>query len=295
MKLSQLRYFQAVCKYNNMTAASAELHVSQPCLSNAIRELENEFGVVLFLRSNNRLSLTEEGETLLSLSNDLIRRADALTEEMKLLGTDHREIRLGLPPGISSVLFPQIFRELQLRYPDTQVLLREYGTPFCIKYMKEGILDAALISGGTSLPSYFDSMDVCTLKINFYTSVSNPLSALPLLTESGFQALQETPLVLLHDGTFIHSFVNACFREDGLTPNIVLRTNQLHTVQQMVSDNVASTFLYEGAFPEDESITAVPLEKNSDTKIRLIWNRKYQHSSGVHNLIKTLSDSIKFS
>ena len=66
MKLLQLKYFQTICKYNNITRASNELHVSQPSLSNVIRDLEEEFGVTLFQRLSKGLSLTEEGKVLLA-------------------------------------------------------------------------------------------------------------------------------------------------------------------------------------------------------------------------------------
>ena len=58
MKLFQLRYFQTVCKYSNLTRAAEELHISQPGLSHAIQELEREFGLTLFLRQNKGLVLT---------------------------------------------------------------------------------------------------------------------------------------------------------------------------------------------------------------------------------------------
>ena len=61
MTLIQLKYFQTICKYNNITRASAELHVSQPSLSNAVKELEREFGVSLFTRRSRGLELTQEG------------------------------------------------------------------------------------------------------------------------------------------------------------------------------------------------------------------------------------------
>ena len=57
MTLIQLKYFQTICKYNNITRASAELHVSQPSLSNAVKELEREFGVSLFTRRSRGLEL----------------------------------------------------------------------------------------------------------------------------------------------------------------------------------------------------------------------------------------------
>ena len=56
MKLYQLRYFTAVCRYGYVTKAAEELHVTQPSVSSAIKELEDEFSVNLFHRINNRLS-----------------------------------------------------------------------------------------------------------------------------------------------------------------------------------------------------------------------------------------------
>ena len=58
MKLYHLRYFTAVCRYGYVTRAAEELHVTQPSVSSAIKELEDEFSVNLFHRINNRLSPT---------------------------------------------------------------------------------------------------------------------------------------------------------------------------------------------------------------------------------------------
>ena len=62
MRLTQLRYFLAVCKYGNFTLAAKEFFVSQPAVSTAIRELEEEYSVRLFDRNKKKqLQLTEEG------------------------------------------------------------------------------------------------------------------------------------------------------------------------------------------------------------------------------------------
>ena len=65
MKLSQLEYFQTICKHCNLTRAAEELHVSQPSLTHVIHDLEQEFGLTLFLRQNKGLVLTEEGRQFL--------------------------------------------------------------------------------------------------------------------------------------------------------------------------------------------------------------------------------------
>lgn len=60
MKLTQLEYFCVAARYHNITKAAKELFVTQPSISNAIKALEEEFGVNLFFRNNNKLTLTPE-------------------------------------------------------------------------------------------------------------------------------------------------------------------------------------------------------------------------------------------
>ena len=62
MKIVQLEYFCMVSQYHSITQAAQKLYVTQPAISNAIKELEKEFSVNLFVRSKNHLTLTTEGE-----------------------------------------------------------------------------------------------------------------------------------------------------------------------------------------------------------------------------------------
>ncbi len=61
MTITQLIYFREVCDRGGVTAAARATHVSQPTITNAIRDLEKEFSVNLFSRNNKKMILTEEG------------------------------------------------------------------------------------------------------------------------------------------------------------------------------------------------------------------------------------------
>ncbi|MFR5485493.1 MAG: LysR family transcriptional regulator [Blautia massiliensis (ex Durand et al. 2017)] len=63
MTLNQLRYFCTASRCHSITKAAEELYVTQPTISMAIRDLEIEFGISLFSRKGNQLSLTQEGES----------------------------------------------------------------------------------------------------------------------------------------------------------------------------------------------------------------------------------------
>ena len=62
MNMTQLEYFLAICKYNNISKAATQLFISQPALSQQLIRLEKELGAALFIRRENSLMLTEIGE-----------------------------------------------------------------------------------------------------------------------------------------------------------------------------------------------------------------------------------------
>ena len=283
MKLSQLKYFQTICKYSNITRASNELHVSQPCLSNAIKELEDEFGVTLFYRLSKGLVLTEEGAMLLERATDILDRVDQLVLDMTASQNDSHEIKLGLPPMIGTLIFPDIMQSLRLNYPNTQLSIVEHGSTANRSLVLDGALDAAIVSGDEPLPAVFGSVDICTLKIMFYTSIENPIA---YMTQLDINKLAHTPLVLLNEDSFIASFVKQRFKQYNMQPNVLLHTNQLHTIQKLVDNNTASTFLFDGILTPSDNIISIPLEDETNIKVRLIWNKSRKQLMGTRNLIR---------
>ena len=80
MTLQQLRYFVMVSECSNITEAAEKLYISQPSLSNAIRNLEKEMNVTAFSRSNKGMTLTREGEELLSYARMLLEQAEIMED-----------------------------------------------------------------------------------------------------------------------------------------------------------------------------------------------------------------------
>lgn len=72
MNFSQLRYFQAVAEYENISKAAARLFISQPALSKTIKNLENELGVSLFDRTPNTMTLNNAGKIMLEFANNVL-------------------------------------------------------------------------------------------------------------------------------------------------------------------------------------------------------------------------------
>lgn len=286
MKLAYLRYFQTVCKYSNFSRAAEELFISQPTLSHAIGDLEEEFGVTLFYRQRRGLSLTDEGKQLLELSTDLLNRADALVAEMSSLGSKEQAVRLGLPPMISSMVFPDVFHRMRVLHPEVQLHITETGSLFGMSMVSDGTLDAAIVSRDAPLPATLDCIDIRKIPIVLYVSIENPLAA---MTVVDYEKMQHLPLVLLKEGAFITSFVTKCFEEKSLTPNVILNTNNLSTIRNLLNNNSGAAFLYDGLLHSgEENIVTIPLPDDPEIQVSLVWNKHHQQSKGLKALIKLL-------
>ena len=289
MKLSQLQYYNVICKYSNITRASEELHVSQPSLSGVINDLENEFGVTLFFRQRNGLKITPEGERLMELSAELTAQADALAAEMKALGKIDNTVKIGIPPMVGYIIFPDIFHLLRVQYPNTKLNITEVGSLNGISQVLDGTLDTALVACNDPLPSTLNQMTICSLRIMYYISIENPLAYMTLLD---YDKIKDAPLVLLRENTYINQFVEKAYKKRGYTPNCVLHIDQLYTIRGLLDNNSASTFLYEGVLnPREENIVAIPLPEDSSIQINLIWHKNHQPSTGLNNLIRLIKNN----
>jgi len=130
-----------------MTRAAEVLHVAQPALSVAIKKLEDELGVTLFVRQRNkRLTLTPEGQILLKRADRLFQEVDSARRELDdaaQLRTG--EVKIGMPPMYGLQLFPPLMVEFHATYPGLIVTAIEGSAGEISGLLDSGEIDLALL------------------------------------------------------------------------------------------------------------------------------------------------------
>lgn len=131
-------------RYHNITKTAKELFVTQPSVSNAIKSLEEEFGVNLFYRHNNKLTLTPEGEKFYKSAEELLAHADAVTSEFYELRKQVTPIRIGIPPMLGTIYLPDMYLSLREEFPEVDFRLYEYGSIKACELVLDEKLDLRL-------------------------------------------------------------------------------------------------------------------------------------------------------
>lgn len=178
MTLLQIQYFRAVARTGNITNAADELYVSRPAVSRAMRELEEEFGIALFRRSNTGLALTEAGCAYYEACNDIQSRIDSLSEQFARIKGKNRDcaIRLGLTPLTGIAVFPRFYQDFRVIRPDIRITVMEHSHDQARLMLEDGSMDASFTTHTEGLSEHIGSMGLAETQLVFCTAASHPLA-----------------------------------------------------------------------------------------------------------------------
>ena len=139
MELRLLRYFTAVAEELHFSRAAARLHMAQPPLSQQIKRLEEELGVLLLTRTRRRVELTEPGRLFLASAQDILAQVDRAVAQVRSSARGELgRITLGM---LSSVAFgdtlPEVLRAYRKRFPAVSIILQEMSAAEQLTALRE--------------------------------------------------------------------------------------------------------------------------------------------------------------
>jgi len=284
MKLVQLLYFVTTIKYNSITKAAKKLYVSQPAISNAIKELEEEFDTTLLIRNNNIIVPTEAGLYLNSLATSLLNRAQRLENDMKSFVNKKEVLKIGIPPMLGAFLMPLIIDEFSKAHPKIEVDLVELGSYENRKKVLENEIDLALtvVDDLTKINSNLDYLVLGKISLLFLVNKKHPLAKKESIS---FEDLENTPLLLMKEDTLQSHVISQEFENRNINPNIKIRTNQLYTIKEIVTNNKYGAFFFDYLLKDDDNLITIPLNPPIKFDIILAWNKKINLDKLARELI----------
>jgi DNA-binding transcriptional LysR family regulator len=146
MELRHLQYFLVVAEELHFGHAAARLHITQPPLSQQIRQLEDELGVVLFQRTKRRVQLTDAGRAFQEAARQLLEQAE---QAVRMAQRTHRgeigSLTVGFVGSAMAGRFSDILLEFRARFPDVELTLLELTTSQQVEALRQRRIDVGIL------------------------------------------------------------------------------------------------------------------------------------------------------
>lgn len=146
MTLKHMRIFLAVCQEKSITKASQKLHLSQPAVSVAIKELEDYYGIALFERISRKLFITEAGKRFYDYTLHIVSLFDEMETMIKDWDTVGK-LRIGASITIGTQLMPQFVKRFKAVYQLMDVLVTVDSSETIERKILTNQIDFGLIEG----------------------------------------------------------------------------------------------------------------------------------------------------
>ena len=297
MTLTELRYIVAVSQKNHFGKAAQACFVSQPTLSIAIKKLEEELDVRLFERSSkNEIRITEIGQQVINQAYIVLQEAQILLE-IAQQGKDplSGQFRLGVIYTIGPYLLPSLIPKLRKTAPNLKLIIEENFTANLLQSLKQGSLDAIVISypfdepGIETAPLYKEPFIVALPQNHEWKNRDQ--------IQPGDLASQD--LMLLGAGhCFRDQVIKACpdcmSGDSELTRT--LEGGSLETMRHMVAAGTGITVLPRSSIPngqKSESLIDIkPFAKPSPGRtVAIAWRKHYPRKEAIFTIRDTIQTS----
>jgi DNA-binding transcriptional LysR family regulator len=225
-ELRHLRYFVVVAEELNFSRAATRLHMAQPPLSVAIRQLEQELGTDLFVRTTREVQLTEAGRVLLDGARRTLAEADRAVSDAKRAGAGELgQLRVAFSWSARFETLPALGRAFKDRHPDVELISEEMWNARMAAALRGGVIDVAVALCPELAPGLTDE-PIRAENVVAVLGADHPLAherqaSLTALAEETFLVFPRELAPRLYD-----ALVGIC-RAAGFEPR--LKTESFHT------------------------------------------------------------------
>jgi DNA-binding transcriptional LysR family regulator len=239
LDLRRLRFFVQVVQHGGFSAAANSLASTQSTVSKAIKQLEDELGVVLLQRSNSRIDLTDEGRLVYDEAVRLLAAARRLKTDLdELKGLRRGQLTLGMPRMGTTVLLADAMATYKLKYPLIELDVEVASPAELERQLRESELEVAAVF--EPAPDGLHFRPLLEDELMVVVSASHPLSSGDGID---LAALRGVPLFLFGQDIPAAQAVMEAFDAAGVEPHVAARSSQLDVLYELVKSGAGATFV----------------------------------------------------
>jgi DNA-binding transcriptional LysR family regulator len=268
--LQQLRILKAVATEKNFTKAAELLYLSQPSLSKQIKTLEQNLGITILNRENNKISLTENGTVFLQYAERIL----ALCEEscraiIDLKNGERGNLTVGASQTIGTYLMPRVLALFAQTYPQINLNVQVSSTRIIAKNLRNREIDIAVVGGEIpeELKRNLNIEDFVEDEFSLIISKSHPFAARKKITKKDLYHLN---FITLNSNSTIRKFIDTILTQNQIEINqlkIIMQLNSIEGIKTAVSLGLGAAFVSSSAIEKEIELKTIEILKIENIKI----------------------------
>lgn len=240
MNSKHTHYVLTVLREGSITAASKKLFVSQPALSQSIKQIEQDLGAPIFDRSTDPISLTVAGQKYVDAAQRMLDIERNLRAEIAETKKEiHGRIRVGLSMQRGLQLLPQVIPEYSRQYPFIRVELVEHGSATLERLTSEGQCDMALIATSEK-PNKLNYALIENEQVVLIAAKTTDLAhRFPDGTPISISEAHTEHFVSMSPGHSVRTIQDRLFEQHHISPSILLESKNMEAAKHAAAHSGA--------------------------------------------------------
>ena len=303
MELRHLRSLVTLAREGNFTRAARRLRIAQPALSQQIRSLERELGVLLVARTNRTSGLTEAGARLVARAEGILLSVQDATQEMRThAGVEGGSVRIGCAlQTLVEGRLPKLLASFRRRHPRTRIVLREVHTRQVLELLGRGEVDLGLLHLGrvgttvVGMRAAGQTISLARLRTEPVVLVVGPAHRLAGRASIELEELREETFVSFRAGATVRKMLLLATHRAGFAPRIGFSTPNMGTVRAFVSAGLGIALMPRSALevPSPPLKAVAIASPRMERVVTLARNTARYEPPPVKELRRLLSDALR--
>lgn len=268
MNIEYLKYFAELAKIQHYGQAAKALNISQPGLSHAIKTLEEEYGVPLFLKEGRNVSLSPYGKELMTEVEEILDAYLRMEERAAGFRAEEKTVRIGTVYPLAPGMIPRMLRQFGATFP---FIIYNRLTP----EIEEGLLDGSYDIGFCSDLLKSDGLEYYPIRESYIAVAvpkGHPLEARESIT---LKEAAEYPQIMFSRTSGFRGLQEQIFAEEGIQVKPVCSAEEIEVVTGLVENGFGISVLPYMDMMQLHNITAIPAQTSSWKSRFYIARRKY--------------------
>lgn len=286
MLLRHINYFLAVAEYRSFTRAATSLYVSQPALSQQIKQLEEQLGCQLFDRSGRSVRLTDAGEMYARYARNALQdlqEGKRAINDVKNLSSG--ELRIAITPTFTTYLIGPLIKVFHKRYPKVTLSMKEMSQ----EQMEQRLLDDEFDVGIAFENVHSADIESQTLLVETLALVVRKDHPLAQESVVNLQILNQQSMVLLSNEFATREQIERYCRQHQVQPKVLMEANSLSAVIEIVRNTQLATLLPSNITGERDELVAITLTPSLLQRTAVLLQRKGAYQTAAAKAFITLA------